>query len=161
MQTTEALSDYERERGKPLPSKFHGFIQSNIILALAEYRPAYALLNELTLELDGEHRTPDVSIYASEDIDMTSEEVRVDIPPKIAVEIASPTQSDQDLADKARDLLQAGVESCWLVQPVLRTVTIFTEAGQRTFSEGTVADPVTGIELDVSDVFAGVGPQAS
>ena len=37
---TESLSDYERERGKPMPSKAHGYTQSNLIIALAEFRDA-------------------------------------------------------------------------------------------------------------------------
>jgi len=78
MQTTEtAVSDYERERGKPLPSKAHSFF-----------------------------------------------------------------------------LLDAGVKSCWLVQPALRTITTFDhDMRSKTYSEGVVTDPATGIEMAIKDVF--------
>ena len=45
---TEPLSDYERERGKPMPSKAHGYTQSNLIIALAEFRTRYTIFSELT-----------------------------------------------------------------------------------------------------------------
>lgn len=83
-------------------------------------------------------------------------------PPLLAVEIASPTQGSptqgtQELVDKARQLIEHGVASCWLVQPALRTVTIFGEDGRsKTHSEGMVKDPATGIEVTLDDVFRGV-----
>jgi hypothetical protein len=48
-----------------------------------------------------------------------------------------------------------GVESCWLVQPPLRTITVFTpDMESTTYSSGTVTDPVTEIEVDLKEVFS-------
>ncbi|PSR03169.1 MAG: hypothetical protein BRD47_01160 [Bacteroidetes bacterium QS_8_68_28] len=48
-------------------------------------------------------------------------------PPLVAIEIASPTQATQDLADKIRQMLAAVVQSCWLVQPPMQAITIYTD----------------------------------
>jgi Uma2 family endonuclease len=51
-------------------------------------------------------------------------------------------------------LLEAGVESCWLVQPATETVTIYRSGETpRTFSTGTFTDSATGSEADIADTF--------
>lgn len=158
MPTAEtAVSEYERERGKPMPSKMHSRIQYHLIGTFTAYEPEWMGFSELALELEGWEVTPDLCVYAQAGIDMTHEEVRVDEPPRLAVEIASPTQGTQELVDKARRLIEHGVESCWLVQPALRTITIFGDDGRsKTHSEGQVSDPATGIEVSLEDVFRGM-----
>ena len=75
-------------------------------------------------------------------------------PPLIAVEILSPTQSQQDVMDRINGMLDAGVESCWLVQPVTETITIFTgNEKPTTVSTGTLHDPATDIEVNLADIF--------
>ncbi|PSQ88955.1 MAG: hypothetical protein BRD45_04805 [Bacteroidetes bacterium QS_8_64_10] len=49
MPTAEAVSDYEKERGKPTPNKLHSATQKNLIVALARYEPKYTIFSELTL----------------------------------------------------------------------------------------------------------------
>lgn len=70
METEQTLSDYERERGKSLPSKLHSVAQTNLIGQLLTYRPTFQVLSELTLRLDGRDLTPDVSVYR--DLESTS-----------------------------------------------------------------------------------------
>ena len=155
MQTTEtAVSDYERERGKPLPGKAHSFVQLRLGGAFLKYEEDYTAFSELTLELNGEEVTPDLAVYPKMNIDLTRDEVRLTDPPLLAVEIASPTQGSQVLLDKIEFLLDAGVKSCWLVQPALRTITTFDhDMRSKTYSEGVVTDPATGIEIAIEDVF--------
>jgi Uma2 family endonuclease len=82
-------------------------------------------------------------------------------PPLVAIEIASPTQATQDLADKIRQMLAAGVQSCWLVQPPMQAITIYTDRrcaagvfGRPARRQGPLEDPATGIEIDGAEVFA-------
>jgi Uma2 family endonuclease len=154
MQPDTPISNYERERGKPMPSKAHGYTQTNLILALGSYRDCYTLFSELTLELNGQELTPDLSVYEKTEVDLLHDEVRVSDPPLLAVEIASPTQSVQDSIAKIEVLLNAGVQSCWLVQPPLRTVTVFPGRLEgTTVSSGTVTDPLLDIEVALEDIF--------
>ncbi len=154
--TTEALTEYEIERGKPVPSLNHGVIQALLTGAFLEQRARYTVVSELTLDLDGWRVTPDLSLYPKLEMDYTHDTVRMTEPPLVAVEIVSPTQPTQEVVDKIQGMLQAGVRSCWLVQPAMQTISIYTAgAPPRTFSEGTLTDPAAeGIAVDVAAVFA-------
>lgn len=158
METQETLSDYERERGKPVPSKLHSIAQKNLILALHAFEPPYTVFSELTLDLNGRDITPDLCMYRDMVVDFTHDEVRIPDPPILAIEIASPTQGIQGLVQKVQALLQNGVQSCWLVQPQLKTITVFTgDMASTTYSDGTVPDPVTDISVAIADVFTSTG----
>ncbi|PSQ65374.1 MAG: hypothetical protein BRD32_04450, partial [Bacteroidetes bacterium QH_2_64_74] len=131
-----------------------GYIQLNLGVALAAFRDQYTSFSELTLELDGRELTPDLSVYPKTDVDLVHDEVRVTDPPLLAVEIASPTQNIQDLIDKIEFLLGAGVQSCWLVQPPLRTVTLFPDTlDGTTVSSGSFTDPVLDIKVPIDAIF--------
>jgi Uma2 family endonuclease len=154
METQDTISNYERERGKPMPSKAHGYTQTNITAILLPHRDEYTIFSELTLELKGRELTPDLSVYPKTDVDLVHDEVRVTDPPLLAVEIASPTQNIQALIDKIDFLLDAGVQSCWLVQPPLRTVTLFPGTmDSTTVSSGSFTDPVLDIEVSIDAIF--------
>lgn len=155
MEPRGRISEYERERGKPRPSLLHSVTQTNLLRQLIEYRPVLQPLSELTLLLDGRELTPDVSVYVDLEIDFTRDETQVTEPPLLAIEISSPTQGIQDLVDKARFLMEHGVESCWIVQPPLRTITVFTpDMESTTYSSGTITDPATDVEVDVEKIFS-------
>jgi Uma2 family endonuclease len=154
METPDPISDYERERGKPPPSKAHGYTQENLTIALTRYRDRYTMFSELTLELDGREIVPDLSVYPKTDVDLIHDEVRVTEPPLLAIEIATTTQNTQDLIERVEFLLDAGVQSCWLVQPPLRTVTVFPGSMDgNTVSSGAVTDPVLDIEVPIDAIF--------
>ncbi len=157
METTTRYAheiEYEEERGKPVPSISHSRTELRLGVAFFRYEPEYTSFIELSLELDGWRGTPDICVYPHMEIDPLNDKVRMTEPPLIAVEIISPSQSQQDLVDKIRAMLDAGVQSCWLVQPALRTITVFAGAERpETFTRGTLADPATGIEVDLAEVF--------
>jgi Uma2 family endonuclease len=158
MPATQTVSDYEKERGKPPPSWNHGITQAHLIVALAQYEPDCTVLSELTLDLEGlpSNTTPDISIYGPTTTDYTHDPLRVAEPPLVAVWIASPPESTQDVVNKIHGLLGAGVRSCWLVQPATRSITVYGPDMQpRTFSgDDTVEEPVLdGVEVGVNEVF--------
>ena len=158
METTEdrpdTFTDYEQSRDKPLPSRNHGYIQALITGAILRYRDDYTPFGELTLQLGDLKVTPDICVYPKMSVNFQEDVVRMTEPPLLAVEIVSPSQSTQDVVDKIRDMLDAGVASCWLVQPATETISIFTaDAKPRTVSEGTVSDPATEIEVEIDEIF--------
>lgn len=154
METVQKETDYEQARDKPLPSRNHGFIQAVITGELLRYRDKYTSFSELTLQLDDLRVTPDLCVYPKMSMNFQEDEVRMTEPPLLAIEIVSPTQSTQEVVDRINDLLEAGVESCWLVQPATETITIFAGDGNpTTVSSGTLRDPATEIEVDVSEIF--------
>jgi len=149
-----AESEYEKERGKPLPSLNHGHIQFLLSGALHAYRDDFTIASELTIEMENLRVTPDLCVYPKLEVNLQEDVVRMEDPPLLAVEIVSPSQSTQEVVDKITDMLDAGVRSCWLVQPAMETITIYTEDDKpQTFSTGTVTDPATEIEVNLSEIF--------
>jgi Uma2 family endonuclease len=113
-------------------------------------------MQELTLRIDEDgDLTPDISVFPTIHFDYGEDRTRVTEPPLIAVEIASPTQSTQELVTKCRRYVRAGVASVWLVQPALQTVTVFHDDDPaNTYNrDETLVDPATDIKIDLAEVF--------
>src|SRR5436309_9882227 len=150
---TRPLS-YEEERGKPMPSRNHGRVQTNLILEFG-HQQQFSTYSELTLFVAGTNYTPDISVYPREPADYRHDEAsRADLP-LVAVEIFSPSQSHQEVVEKAEVYLRNGVKSCWIVSPPLRTVTILLPDGrEEVFHSGLAKDPITGLTADLVKVFS-------
>jgi len=65
------MSDYKRERGKPIPGKLHSLAQTNLTIALSQFRPTYQALSELSMRLADRDVTPDISVYRKFDLDFS------------------------------------------------------------------------------------------
>ena len=154
VEPTQPLS-YEEERGKPMPSFNHAVIQSRLIVEFARHRD-FEAASELSLELDRRPLTPDLSIYRRGPLDLFHDIIKRTDPPLVTVEILSPTQGTYLVMEKVEHYLKSGVKTCWVVNPPLRTVTIFSADGtDRTFLPGQQAvDPAIGITADVTAVFS-------
>ncbi len=151
---TQVLSEYEVERGKPLPSQNHALIQSSITAALVRDAPQYSILTELSLELNGSPFVPDISIYPKLAADPLQDEIKKTDPPLITIEILSPTQSFDEVVKKAHAYLKAGVKSCWLIQPALQGVTVLLSGEKPDFyASGEITDSATGITVNVGEIF--------
>ena len=61
----EQLSDYERERGKPIPTLNHAYLQSSLLVELnIRYRKTHTFLSELNMTMPERPDTvPDIAIY--------------------------------------------------------------------------------------------------
>jgi Uma2 family endonuclease len=153
LETIEQL--YERERGKPMPGKFHSLIQTNICAALrVACRKTYSIHSKLSLDLSGFLVTPDVSVYYRSDITFDRDELKMTTPPLLVIEIISPTQSQYSVVTKIEEMLKNGVKAAWFVQPFIQAVSVFIPNQKpKTFTEGIVRDGVTGIEIPVSEIF--------
>jgi Uma2 family endonuclease len=77
-------------------------------------------------------RGPDTTVGI--DVAYISAELAAQIPenariiegsPILAVEILSPSDTQQDITDKIRDYLEAKVKLIWVVEPVFRTITVY------------------------------------
>lgn len=153
----KAISDYETERGKPMPSFNHSAIQLNAGIALASrYRAKYRFTSETCLELEGWSSTPDVLIFPPTLLNLKADKIRVKESPLGIIEILSPTQSLNDLVDKADQYFEYGVKSCWIIIPSMGGVAIYSAPGKYTFfNENDLArDQVLGIEVPVAELFA-------
>ncbi len=69
MPIAEVLTEYEQERGKPMPSKNHAFVQHYLGIAFSRYDEQFTILPELSLEVGGRSFVPDLCIYPKLSID--------------------------------------------------------------------------------------------
>ncbi len=151
----EPLSDYEIERGKPMPNRIHGTIQSKINRLLGNgYDGRYQFPNELSLATTPP-TTPDICIYPKKKLDVRAVEAKETEMPITTIEILSPSQTIDELQDKVWDIyFPAGVRSAWIVVPELKVIQLLLPEGEpRVFHKNTLSDPATGIEMDVDAVF--------
>ncbi|MGA0559783.1 Uma2 family endonuclease [Larkinella sp. VNQ87] len=154
----EQLSDYERERGKPMPTLNHSIAQGNLNFALQlHYRTRYSILPEINLAMPEKPDTvPDLAIYPKLTADFLHDITSMTQMPLTVIEIVSPSQSNDDILAKFERYFKAGVQSCWLVLPSFKAISVYSAIGKYQFftDETTLTDPLTGIELSLSEVFA-------
>jgi Uma2 family endonuclease len=152
----ERISEYELERGKPMPNEIHSFAQSNLHAAFVlRYKKQFTVFSELTIEVGEARATPDIVIYPhfapnwAKRVPAAKAE-----PPLVAIEILSPLQTLVEMLDKADKYFAHGVKSCWIVQPELQIISVLHPGAKpRTFDSGLVLDAVVGIEIPVEEVF--------
>lgn len=151
-------SQYEIERGKPIPSKNHSFIQKRIGQFIdRNYLDKFEILPELSLEVNGKERVPDLAIFNYEDIDFTpgDDEIRVSNLPIGVVEILSPTQNLTELIVKSNTYFDAGILSYWLVLPDLKSIYVFSEKGEyESFTKNDMLiDTILNIQVGLEPIF--------
>ncbi len=150
-------SDYEIERGKPMPSKLHSVLTQRLTVFLVNrFGDKYEVLPELTLDTPGEKTTPDIAICEPEAIDFSKDEIKRKEPPLATIEILSPTQVLQTLLDKTNEYFSFGVKSCWVILPTLKTVYVYSAPYQfEVFSPGDeLFDAKLGIRIQMDVLFA-------
>lgn len=149
-------NSYELERGKPMPSEIHGYIQGKLIARLYAYEDKYNFFSELSLDLNEWGSVPDITIYPKRKLNFREDRIEVTTPPLCAIEILSPSQSLQELVNKASNYFQHGVKSCWLVIPSLENIYVFSSPESYNIfrSSQTLSDPALGIELELSKIFS-------
>ncbi len=148
----QTISDYEKERGKPMPSLNHGILQMNLGALLKRYQQ-FTIGSEITLDLSPK-ATPDILIFNKRKPNWQHDERRVSEMPLTVIEILSGTQGMDNFEEKLPRYFNAGVKSVWLVQPFIETIAIFLPNQKpKVFSSGELFDEATGIRLSLSEIF--------
>ncbi len=106
-------------------------------------------------------REPDIAFFSAERMPLNARITGyAEVPPDLAVEVASPSDSHREVHDKAHMWLNHGVRLVWVVKPETRTVDVYRPGepiatlGERDALDGL--DVLAGFTCDVSAVF---GPQ--
>jgi Uma2 family endonuclease len=155
LEVAQELTEYERELGKPLPSKNHGTVQAELSRTLLnKYDTQYSIVSELTIQFPDQRITPDLSVYPLRPTNWDNDEIVVTELPLLAIEILSPKQGLYDVEEKVKEMLKAGVKSAWVVLPSLRTIVIY-ESGKdaHVITAGEVRDNATGISVTSEEIF--------
>ncbi len=151
------MTAYELERGKPMPSFNHSYIQNNLIIEInISFRKKFTTMPELTLAMpEKPNCVPDISIFPKMVANFLHDKITFAEMPITVIEIVSPTQSIDEILLKFEKYFFAGVQSCWLVQPSLQAINVYSQIGKYQYfnSEMTLIDSATGIKLNLSEVF--------
>ncbi len=152
----EQPSDYELERGKPMPTTVHAAIQTNIAAELrTRYRRQYRVLTEITLATQPKDSVPDVAIYPYFQLDYQHDTASRTDAPLVAIEIISPSQSLSQMIEKAGRYFAFGVMSCWIVIPDMKAIAAYSSPTEYHFFMGNdvVKDANLPVELPLELVF--------
>lgn len=155
----ESKSEYELERGKPMPNKIHSLLQRRLTVYLSnQYAEQFEVFPELTFELPEENATPDLAICKIAPINFEQVKAREIDPPLGAVEIVSPSQTLSSFVLKAKKYFDFGMRSYWIVIPELKSIYVFNQSNEyKAFvKEGTVRDEVLGIEIPMEKIFGDI-----
>lgn len=150
------LTDYEFERGKPMPNLTHGALQANILIQIAlKYSDLYRLASEVALATQPTGTTPDIVLYPNRELNFVNELPKQTEAPLLSIEIESPSQSMDEMIDKVHHYFDFGVKSCWLVVPAMKGIAVYKSKEQFKFytHEDTLVDSVMNIEIDLGKVF--------
>lgn len=159
---------FELVRGEvielPPPLKSHGVVCSNVVRLVGNFAfdqgKGYVAGNDSGVILARDPDTvrgPDVAYY--EDADTFSElhPKYGEAPPRLAVEILSSSDRYSSITEKVNDYLDNGVPLVWLIDPELRTVTVWRPAQRARVLKGaeqvTGEDVLPGFACPVSDFF--------
>lgn len=72
----------------------------------------------------------------------------------MVVEILSPKQGVNEVTEKIEVYLRAGIKSCWMVIPPVKTIVIFHDINKPVFySSGTLTDWILNMEIPVEEIF--------
>lgn len=156
MTTSLALSEYEIERGKPMPDKNHAFIQGNLLYFIRlKYGGNFSLLPEINLDLPIRERVPDLAIFPPMNFVADENEIRMRQVPLGVIEILSAKQDLTELMIKCSEYFSAGVKSYWLALPALKTIYVFYAPDEYVIFSGKdiLQDKKLNIELDLVDIF--------
>lgn len=101
-------------------------------------------------------RGPDIAFYRKDRVPQVPDDY-FEVPPDLAVEVVSPSDSHSKLQIKVRSYLQRGVRMVWLVDPELRIVTVYRTLNEsRTLEEEHTLsgeDVLPGFSVPVSKLF--------
>jgi len=135
---------------RALPTPIHSQIQGGLILLFAELlsRVRLALLPELRVQIEPQlFRVIDLAIY----LDARPEGRYGTSPAFIAIEIVSPDDNYHNLTQRLEDYCRWGVPHVWLVDPWLKRLYEYTEAGL--LQHSTLRLPGFDFELAAENVF--------
>lgn len=146
---------------KPMTKKDHQDVSKRIVALMYELERrklgyfAWETTTNLSEGADRRYRVPDIAFWASGRV--VAQPDNVYLPPTLAVEIRSEGQSMRSLRDKCREYRSRGIEVCWLIDPIQRSVEVFEEGREGVEIEaGAVlaSEKIPGFSMPIADLWA-------
>jgi Uma2 family endonuclease len=147
------------------PGKRHGFVCANGAVILGNYahqrKKGYVCSNNTGVIVQRNPDTvrgPDLLLFEdAESLEQIDRKWGGE-PPRLAVEVLSPSDTVGEMNERLQDLMILGALLVWLVDPELRTVTVYRPGKQhyvlREHDELTGEDVLPDLKCKVRDFFA-------
>jgi Uma2 family endonuclease len=159
-----------------LVEKAPGHSESGVTLDLAYFLKAYLRQSPLgyltgpdgaTRLIPGLVRVPDIAYFAWTQLPKRERmtEPVAGIPPSLAVEVFSPSNTRKEMKRKLREYFLAGTKLVWYVDPKARTIQVFSSPESSvTLTESDTlagADILPGLKVPIADIFAEIPKPAT
>jgi Uma2 family endonuclease len=143
----------------------HGYIQVRLGI-LFDRLGRFTPVNELSLDVSGvdlskfdlrtkEEIKPDICLYRKRGLSQPRDILKMREMPLLAVEILSPKQGLYEILEKFRLYFELGIQSCWLIEPTTRVVTVYSSSQTwQAFVSDEVIDKRMEIRIPISEIFA-------
>jgi len=162
---TNDYPSYEYVKGQlvsmPPPTMEHGEISVNLVILLSTHVRQHQLgriyTAETTFAIGKSGRKPDVAFVSQERLPENRRQASP-IPPDLAIEVVSPSDKAYDIQEKVSEYLDAGTKLVWVINPVLKTVTVSRSQDDiKILTRNqtlTGEDVVEGFSCSVEEIFA-------
>jgi hypothetical protein len=163
----EAIDIFDEEEAE-MGSINHSKAQGQLIVALAQ-DDRLEIMPELSIDINGLDLSqfklkatvdlkPDISVYWQTPVpeaEPLDDIIRSPIPPDLAIEIISSSQTLTEMTNKVKAYFTLGVKSCWVVLPNLSTIYVFSPPhNYRAFTlDNELVDEPMNIRLSIEKVF--------
>jgi hypothetical protein len=88
-----------------------------------KYLSTYTLISEGSIQMPSKlNCVPGIAIFSLKQIDFFHDEISISEIPLTAIESVYQPQSDDEILAKLEKYFFAGVQSCWLVQPSIKSI---------------------------------------
>ncbi len=142
------------------PTMEHGEISMSLILPLGNYVRDKQLGRlypaDTTFNLGDRLVKPDLAYVSNERLPDNRRQ-GAPIPPDLAVEVTSPSDSQYDIIEKALAYLEAGTRLVWVIEPIAQTVTVYrSKSDIKTHTHNdtlTGEDVLEGFSCPVAQLF--------
>jgi Uma2 family endonuclease len=162
MSQPDLIAINEEEEFDDMGSYNHSLVQGNLAYLLRQ-AGKYSVFIELSLDTSSLDKDefpyitneliPDICLYPKRTT-LPYDILRVTEMPLLAIEVISPRQGSLGLIEKFRAYFALGVTSCWLVDPALNIVAVYSSPTEhRIFAEEVVLDEQLSIEIPLAEIF--------
>ena len=142
------------------PTMEHGEISMGLILPLGTYVRDKQLGRlypaDTTFKLGDRLVKPDIAFVSNERLPENRRQGSP-IPPDLAVEVTSPSESHHDIIEKGLAYLEVGTRLVWIIEPIAQTVTVYrSKTNIKTLTHNntlTGEDVVEGFSCPVALLF--------
>lgn len=144
---------------KPMPTRGHGWLAGRLIFQFGLYAQTaggnYGPEIRMRLPSSGNYRLPDTAYWSAARV------AARDPLPTLAVGVRSPGQSISELRRKCRAFREAGVDACWIIDPIRKIAEVFEGERDRALVPGDgvlECASMPGFRVHLADLFSNLEP---